>query len=68
MYSPYKCLIIFIFPFNEDVEISVWDSFNSGLMFIIIVNVIVILLLPSQAEALETSLSGLYRKEPAHWV
>lgn len=53
MYSPCKYLIIFILPFNEDVEISVWDSLNNGLMFIITVNVIVILPLPSHAEALE---------------
>lgn len=68
MYSTYKCLIIFILPFNEGVEISVWDSLNSGLMFIVTINVIVILPLPSHEEAPETSFSEAYRKEPAHWV
>lgn len=58
--------MIFILPFGEDVEIGVWDSLNNGLMFIIIVNAIIILPLPSHAEAPEISFSEVYGKEPAH--
>ena len=68
MYSTYKYVITFILLFSEDVEINVQDPLNNGLMFIITVNAIIIPLLPSHAEAPETSFSEVYRKEPAHFV